>query len=154
MPHVFEHLRLSGYESPHGGERLAEAGHDEVNTVCQPEVRRGAPTARSQDAEGVGIVDHHPGTVSRGDGHQSGEVHDVTFHAEHAVGGHQATLSRRELHQDSLEVAHGVVAVRERLAEGQGASVDDRRVVLTVAKHDIPATDQARENSQVALISG
>lgn len=67
-------------EAAEGSERLGEGAHDEVDILCHSEVVAGAAAPFAEDADAVGLVDHHRRVVFLREAHDFGEVCYVTFH--------------------------------------------------------------------------
>ena len=62
---------VAGDEAADRGHRLRERAHDEVDVVLEAEVLGGAASGLAEDADAVGVVDHHAGRELPGDGRRS-----------------------------------------------------------------------------------
>src|ERR1700722_2162463 len=102
------------------------------------EVIWAAATVAAKHTAGVGVVDHHDGTVSLGDLGELVDGADVAIHREDAVGDEQFVAGLLlDLLQQLLCVGDVFVAEDLDLRAGEPCAVDDAGVVELVGEDEV-----------------
>ena len=131
--------------------RLAEGpGHD-VDPVGDAAVCRRATTAGSDEADRMGIVDHHHRVVAVSELANRHEIGDHTVHREHAVGGDQPVASVARLLQPLFQLRHVVVVIAKPSRLAEPYAVDDGRVVEGIADHAVLLVEDRLEEAAVRV---
>ena len=106
---------------------------------------------RPDEADGVGVVDHHERAVAVGEVADPGEVGDVAVHREDAVGRDHPRVGAGRLLEARLELVEVAVRVAQprRLAEPD--PVDDRGVVERVGDDGVVGPEQRLEEAAVRV---
>ena len=110
-----------------------------------------ASAARTDEAHGMRVVDHHHGVVLVGEIADRSEVGDHTVHREHAIGGDQPVASVGSLVQPLLQLGHVVVVVAQPSRLAQADAVDDRGMVEGIADHAILLVEDGLEETAVGI---
>ncbi len=114
----------------------------------------GAAAADSEDADGVGVVDHEAGVVALADVDNRGQLGDVAAHAVDAVDDDEGCLALGHAPQGLLQVVGLVVAEAVDLAVGELGAVVDAGVVAFVDDGRGVAIDQGGDGAEVGLVAG
>ncbi len=143
------YLLVCGYEAAQRGERLGERAHHKVHVVGKPVVVAYTTAAFAENAYRMRLVDHDCGIIFLGKLHNLGQVGNIAFHREHAVGNYQFDFVGLATLELLFEALHIVVLVLERLGERQTTTLDNRCVVLLVPKYVVLSTGKSRHNTEV-----
>ena len=79
-----------GVASAGAAEGFAEGPGDDVDAALDAAVLGGSAAVGADEADGVGVVDHHHGVVFFGEVADLVELGEVAIHGEDAVGGDEA----------------------------------------------------------------
>ena len=142
-------------EAPEHADRLRERPDLDVDAPVQPEVIHRAGATRAEHAGGVRVVDHHDGVAPLGDVHEVGERRDVGVHREDAVRDQELAAARlRRFRQEPLGIGGIPVLEHLDLRFRQTGSVDDRRVVQTVAHDHVVGSEDRGDRPGVRREAG
>ena len=154
MLEIVDHVLGRGDEPADRGQRLREGAGDDVDVIGHAEVGGSAVAVRSENAEGVRVVERERGPVFPGHPHERRHVRDVAFHRVHAVHHDHRALARAVPLHAALEV--GEVAMVEALgfAVGHLGPVDDRGMVELVQIDHFAAADEPGDEAEVGRVAG
>ena len=85
----------------------------------------GATAARTDETDGVRVIDHHQRLVLLRQVADGGEVRNVTVHREHAVRGDHLETRLARLIQPGFKLRHVVVRVAETLRLTKTHTIND-----------------------------
>ncbi len=115
----------------------------------------GAAPAPAEHAARVRVVHAHHRVVPLRELEDVGQLRDVAFHREDAVGDDQSRAPALRLDEPRLEVRHVGVLVDRRLALGdrlgEPDAVDDGRVVQLVGDDDVVLAEDRRRQALVRV---
>ncbi len=100
----------------------------------------------------MGIVDHQPGALPRGQFGQLAERRHIPVHAEQAVrGDHRAV---RTIGQDERGVGGVRVPVAQQARTGQARAVDQRGMIQPVLQNRLTAPGEGAEHTEIGHVAG
>src|SRR5579863_8687936 len=110
----------------------------------------GTASVSAQDSRGVGIVDHHDGSVLFGELTQVGQRTDIAVHGKDAVGDQQL-LSRLIFNtgQSFFSLRHVFMLEDQNLGARQTGAIDDGSVVQLVGNDEIVLAEDGRDRAGV-----
>ena len=108
----------------------------------------------TDDAQGVGVIDHDAGVVLLAQRDDLGKLRDVAFHRIDAVDNYELVGSARYCPELLLEPLHVIVWELAHLAETQAAAIDDASVVKRIQESESSAETEAAHHSEVDLEAG
>ena len=114
---IIDHFEIRRNEPPHGGKRLAERPHIDVDGVLQPKVFARAPALFTEYANRMRIIHHQHRVIRLAQFGNLRQLGNAPLHAEHPINDDHLALVRPQAMQDPLEVLHVVVAKFERFPE-------------------------------------
>ena len=106
---------------------------------------------RPDEADRVGVVDHHERAVALGEVADPGEVGDVAVHREDAVGRDHPGVRAGRLLEARLELVEVAVRVAQPLRLAEPDPVDDRGVVERVGDDRVVGAEQRLEETAVGV---
>src|SRR5690348_17686368 len=141
--------------SADGADGFAERADLDVDASVAVEMVNGAASVASENAGGMGVVDHHDAIVFFGEVAKLRERSDVAFHGKNAVGDEQlVTVPVFGFFEDALAI--GDVFVLENFYGGFGkaAAVDDGGVIEFVGDNEVFFAEDGGDGAGVGGESG
>ena len=149
---VADLLRGRDVAARRSAERLAERAGDDVDLAEQPEVLDGPAPRLPENAHAVRVVDDHDRVVLARELDDLGELREVAFHREDAVGDDQlARVAWRGLESVPERTHVGVRIDDLRRRARQPDRVDEARVVQRVGEDHRRLVGEARNAGLVRV---
>ena len=108
----------------------------------------------ADEADGVGVIDHHECVVLVGEVADLFEPGDVAIHGEDAVSGDEAMARASGVFQLGFEVVHIAVLVSILGGFTEANAVDDAGVVELVRNDGVFGFEQGFEEASVGVEAG
>ncbi|SPX45653.1 Uncharacterised protein [Klebsiella pneumoniae] len=137
-------------------QRFTQRAGDDIDAPHHIAVFVGAAAVFADEADGVGVIDHHQRIVFIRQVANALQVGDHAIHREHAVGGdqHVTRAGLASFFQTRLQLLHIVVGIAEALRFTQTHAVDDRGMVQGVGDNGVFRAEQRFKQAAVGVETG